>query len=227
MKPRQKSLDSKINLTISLVFHTFLIGAIFFFAAREGMLGKKLKEITVTLAPKEKKPEPVKEKPPEQKVPEQKLAEKPKPADIPAPKSTPLQAPPPQTAAVAPAAAPELASLPAFEFHDGAQDVTTISDPNAIYKALVEHQIRSRWNRPEDLADDNFVAEIELTIDKKGEIEDTRWVSGSGNKRWDESVKASLNGVKTINRPPPKDFPARFIVRYDVEVLKTETVSMQ
>ena len=59
-------------------------------------------------------------------------------------------------------------SLPAFDFSDGAKEVQTISDPNAIYKALVEHTLRSRWNRPEDIADDTYVAEVELSVDSKG-----------------------------------------------------------
>jgi len=63
MIQRRKRNSSKINLTISFVVHGILIFVIFFFAAREGMLGKKLKEITVTMVPKEKKPEPPKEKP--------------------------------------------------------------------------------------------------------------------------------------------------------------------
>ena len=57
---RKKSNSSKINLTISLVFHSILVGCIFYFAAKEGLLGKKLKELTVTME-KIKKPEPPKE----------------------------------------------------------------------------------------------------------------------------------------------------------------------
>jgi protein TonB len=226
--PRKKRNDSKVNLTISIVFHTLLIGAIFFLAAREGMLGKKLKEITVTLAPKEKKPEPPKEKPAEPKPEEPKLADKPKPADIPQPKAAPTVAtPPPTVVEAAPAVAPAVASLPSFEFNDGAHQVESISDPTAIYKALVEHSFRTRWNRPEDLEDTKFVAEVELTIDKTGNIESYQWVRGSGNKRWDESVKASLAAVKAINRPPPKGFPDKFITRFDVETLEPETASIQ
>ena len=67
MIERKKRNSSKVNLIVSVVFHTLAIGAVFFFAAREGMLGKKLKQLTVTMVPKEKKPEPPKEKPPEPK----------------------------------------------------------------------------------------------------------------------------------------------------------------
>jgi len=68
MIQRKKVNSSKVNLTISLVFHSVLIALAFFFAAREGMLGRKLKEITVTIAPKEKKPEPPKQQPAEAKT---------------------------------------------------------------------------------------------------------------------------------------------------------------
>ena len=57
---RRKRNSPKTNLTISLVFHTVLILVGFVFAAREGVLGKKLRELTVLIAPEQKKPEPPK-----------------------------------------------------------------------------------------------------------------------------------------------------------------------
>ena len=54
IQERKKRNSSKVNLTISFIFHGILILAVFYFAAREGMLGKKLKEITVTMVKKEK-----------------------------------------------------------------------------------------------------------------------------------------------------------------------------
>jgi TonB family protein len=115
-------------------------------------------------------------------------------------------------------------SLPAFDFSDGAKEVQTISDPNAIYKALVEHTLRSRWNRPEDIADDAYVAEVELSIDAKGRVADSRWLKGSGDKRWDDSVRVVVAQTKTISRTPPKGFPEKFLVRFDVETSRTEPV---
>src|SRR5215471_13786443 len=104
MIQRNKSKASKTNLIVSVVFHTVLIFSIVFFAAKEGMLGKKLKEITVTMVQKEKKPEPPKEKPPEPKV-EQPKPEQPKMA-VPQAKVETAAAPPPSDSApaVAPAA---------------------------------------------------------------------------------------------------------------------------
>src|SRR5438477_13055425 len=101
---RKKRNSSKINLTISFVFHGALVLLIFFFAAREGILGKKLKQITVTMVPKEKKPEPPKIKPPEPRVEPAKPAETPKPQIAVAPPKAETPAPPP--AGAQPAVAP-------------------------------------------------------------------------------------------------------------------------
>src|SRR6516164_1117070 len=104
MIPRKKRNSSKINLVLSVLFHGALVLVLFFFAAKQGILGKKLKEITVTMAPKEKKPEPPKEKPPEPKVEQPKPVEPPKiAATAPPPRVETAAAPPP--AAEAPAVA--------------------------------------------------------------------------------------------------------------------------
>jgi TonB family protein len=220
---RRKRNSSRVNLTISVIFHTAIVVAVIFLAAREGILGKKLKELTVTMAPKEKKPEPPKAKPPEPKLEPPKPAETPKVAAVaPPPVSQPVAPPPADVpAAVAPAAA----VLPDMVFSDGAHEVQTVSDPNAIYKGLVEHALRSRWNRPEDMADDQFVAEVELSIDPQGNVTSSRWLKGSGNNRWDNAVKAAVAATKVISRPPPKGFPATFTARFDVESLRTEEVA--
>jgi TonB family protein len=223
IQQRKKANSSRVNLTISFIFHGVLILVVFFFAAREGMLGKKLKQLSVTMT-REKKPEPPKERPREAK------AETPKPegpaakVNVPPPKAVAAVAPPPMATVAAPAAAPAAASLPAFEFNDGAKEVQTLSDANGIYKALVEHFLRSRWERPEDIADEAYVAEIELSVDPKGRVTDSRWLRGSGDKRWDDSVRRVIAQAKTISRPPPKGFPEKFLVRFDVETSRTEPV---
>ena len=220
---RRKTNSSKVNLTISLIFHGALVLVIVFFAAREGMLGKKLKEITVTMAPKEKKPEPPKEKPPEPKIEPPKPAETPKVAAIAPPPPVQNVAPPP-VAQETPIAAPAAVNLPAMDFSDGAKDVQSVSDPSVIYKGLVEHALRSHWNRPEDIADEKFVAEVELSVDPQGNVTGSRWLKGSGDMRWDNSVKAAIAATKVISRAPPKGFPASFLTRFDVESQKTEEV---
>ena len=223
MIPRsQKRNSSKINLTISFIFHGVLATLLFFFAAREGILGKKLKQISVTMVPKEKKPEPPKPKPPEQKVEPAKSAETPKPQMASTPPKTMTAVPPPSDAQ--PAVAPPPASLSGFEFHDGAHEVQTASDPNIIYKALVERALRSHWERPENIDDAQFVAEVDLSIDTTGRCLGYEWRKGSGNSRWDSSVKIALTKTTAISRPPPKGFPEKFVVRFDVESLKSEDV---
>ncbi len=223
MNPRKKRNSSRINLTLSLIFHGALVGALFFFAARQGILGKKLKEITVTMAPKEKKPEPPKEKPPEPKVEPPKPVEPPKMVAAAPPPRVETTAPPPP-AAEAPAVAPAPASLPAFEFNDGAKEVQSVSDPNLVYKGIVEHALRSRWNRPENIDDAKFVAEVSLSIDADGKVTGTHWLKGSGNARWDKTVRDAVAATPIISRPPPKGFPPTFVARFDVESLRTEEV---
>ena len=57
-----------------------------------------------------------------------------------------------------------------------------------------------------------------MTIDPKGRVTASRWLSGSGDARWDNSVKAAVPaGAQAMSRPPPKGFPEKFIVRFDVE----------
>src|SRR4051794_14518736 len=117
MNQRRKRNSSKVNLTISFIFHTCLIGAIFYFAAREGILGKKLKTIVAEMV-KEKKPvEPPKVK---EELQTAKKDEQPKTV-------TPTPAPQAQAAAPTPAteappvAAPPSVDVPSF-FSDGAKE---------------------------------------------------------------------------------------------------------
>lgn len=220
MIPQRKIRNSsKINLIISVVFHSALILAVFFFAAREGMLGKTLKQITVTMAPKEKKPEPPKEKPAAPKVEPAKEAEMPK-ALVAAPPPR-MEAAPSQTVEAPPAVAPAAVIMPDMVFDDGAKQVQ-VADANGVYKGLIEHTLRSRWDRPEDIADKDFVVEVELAVDPAGQIGGYRWMKGSGNARWDDSVKAVLGSTKVISHPPPKGFPDKFVVRFDVESARSE-----
>ncbi|HEX4644534.1 MAG TPA: TonB family protein [Verrucomicrobiae bacterium] len=221
---RRKKNSPKVNLTFSLVFHGLIVGLILFWAAHEGVLGKKLKEITVAIVPKEKKPEP--EKPPPKIEPpkeEPKVQDLPKVAPV-APVQT-AAAPPP--AAVAPAVAPPPAEMPAFNFSDGAKVVETSTNaPLLYYKSLMEYALRSNWERPADLADDTFMAEVEVSVDPSGRITGVDWKKGSGNAQWDDSVKRAIAATKTVNRPPPKDFPGKVLVRFDV-LPATEPVLLQ
>jgi len=211
-KPRN---SSKVNLLISLVFHSAIVVALIYFAAREGLLGKQLKKIAIEIV-KEKEPERPKE--PEKPKDEPQKAEPPKLVEMPkleAPKES-ASAPPQSINAAPPAVAPPAADVPAFEF-SGGKAVQSSSDPAILYKGYVEYTFRSQWNRPTDERDDDFVAEVEVSVDPAGRISDPVWKKGSGNARWDDSVRSAVAATKSLDRPPPKNFPPRVLVRFDVQ----------
>jgi len=209
-QPRKKRNSSKVNLMISFTFHALIVLVALYFAARQGLLGKQLKKISIEM---------VKEKPPEKpKEPEKPKMEVPK---VETPKPEPPKAveeaktaPPPTTGA--PTVAPPAAELPSFEF-EGGKAVETSSDPVHLYKGYLEYALRSKWQRPEDVADESYVAEVEVAVDRHGAISDPLWEKGSGDTKWDDSVKQVFKQVKTMDRPPPPNFPARVTIRFDVQ----------
>jgi hypothetical protein len=212
---RKHRNSAKVNLILSAVFHGIIVVTLLYFAAREGFLGKQIKKIAVEM---------VKEKPPEKpKEPEKPKAEPPKletPKIVQAPKmeepkAVVQQAPPPSMAVAPPAAAPPSVDVPSFVF-EGGKPVETTSDPVQIYKGLIEYSLRSHWNRPEDVDDQAFVAEVEVSVDSSGQIGGPVWKKTSGNNRWDDSVRRTLATSKGVGRPPPPHFPSRVVVRFDV-----------
>jgi type IV secretory pathway VirB10-like protein len=225
--PRRKKNSPKVNLVVSGIFHAVVIGVLVFVAAREGMFGKELKKIAVTLAPKEKPPEKPKEIKPEPK-PETPVQAQTKPAEAPKLAAQPPPAATPSGAVAPPSGAPPPVALAAFDFAGG-KAVESISDPVALYKGFVEFILRSRWMRPENVADDSYVAEVELHIDSSGRIVQTTWQRGSGDARWDASVKQAVAQSMAIGRPPPKGFPDHFAVRFDVQsdAMSDATASIQ
>ena len=78
-QPRKKRNSSKVNLLISFIFHAVLVLVLAYFAARQGLLGKQLKKISIEMVkekPPEKPKEPPKVEPP--KVEPPKVVEAPK-----------------------------------------------------------------------------------------------------------------------------------------------------
>ncbi|HEU5396221.1 MAG TPA: TonB C-terminal domain-containing protein, partial [Verrucomicrobiae bacterium] len=130
------------------------------------------------------------------------------PKVVEAPKVAPTVAPP--------TVAPPAAELPSFDFQGG-KSVETSTDPVQLYKGYVEYVLRQKWNRPGNLDDDHYVAEVQMSVDRGGRISDVTWEKGSGNAVWDESVRQALEAVQQIDRFPPTNFPSRFTVRFDVE----------
>ena len=195
---------------ISFAFHALIVVVALYFAARQGLLGKQLKKISIEM---------VKEKPPEKpKEPEKPKVEPPK-LETPKPEAPKVvaeaKAAPPPTVAPPPVA-PPAAELPAFEF-EGGKAVETSSDPVHLYKGSLEYALRSKWQRPENIADDSYVAEVKVTVDRAGRISDPTLEKGSGDAKWDESVEQVFKVVKNMDRPPPTNFPARVTVRFDVQ----------
>jgi TonB family protein len=206
---RKKRNSSKVNLLISFTFHALIVVVGLYFAARGGLLGKQIQKISVEM---------IKEKPPEKP----KVVEKPKvelPKEAPklaaAPKvEAPKESPPP--AAGPPTVAPPAAELPSFVF-EGGKTVESSSDPVQLYKGLLEYAFRSKWDRPENLHDDDYVAEIRVTVDRSGQISGVEWLKGSGNPLWDNSVHRAIAAMTKMDSAPPTNFPPSVVIRFDVQ----------
>lgn len=209
---RKKSNSSKVNLLISLAFHALVVLVVLYCAARTGLLGKQLRKITVTMEKKEKPPEKPKEAP---KVEPPKIVETPKIVEAPKVVEAPVVAPP--------VVAPPAAELPSFDF-DGGKLVQSSSDPVQLYKGMLEYALRSKWNRPTDMADDDFVAEIEVAVDRAGKISDPQWKKSSGNSVWDDTVRQAIAATTSTTRPPPTNFPPRVTIRFDVQSEPAEAI---
>ena len=189
---------------------------VFYFAARQGFLGNQMQKITVQLI-KEKPPAPPKPPPKPVEVPRPepvKVATTPKPVEAPK-----VQAP----TAAAPTVAPPAAELPSFDF-GGGRDVTSSSDPVEIYRGALEQAFRSKWNRPENLDDDNYAVEVQVSVQPDGQVSNVQWDKGSGNSLWDESVRQAIASVKSMDTPPPTNFPPYVNIRFDVQE-ETEPIS--
>jgi TonB family protein len=209
--PRKARNVPKMSLIISVAFHAVLVLVLFYFAAREGLLGKKLNQIAVQMI-KEKPPEKPKEpekpniEPPKAEPP--KVVETPKVAEVPK-----VQAPSP---VAPPVVAPPNSEMPSFAF-GGGKAVETSSDPVQLYKARMEYALRQKWKRPDDEADDDYAAEVAVSVNQQGNIENSTWLKGSGDAKWDATVKQVFNAVKSFDRPPPTNFPPRVTIRFDVQ----------
>jgi outer membrane biosynthesis protein TonB len=206
---RKKRNSSKVNLLISFIFHATLVLTLLYFAARQGLLGKQIQKISVEMI-KEKRPEKPKE-------PEKPKVEPPKeaPKIVATPKVEPPKEAPP-AAAGPPTVAPPAAELPSFTF-EGGKAVESSSDPVQLYKGEVEYALRSKWNRPDNLKDDDYVVNVAISVGHDGQLRDPVWEKGSGNQLWDESVRRALAAVTHMDRPPPTNFPPRVTIRFDVQ----------
>ena len=115
-----------------------------------------------------------------------------------------------------PVVVPPAADVPSCEFAGG-KAVNSESDPVQLYKGYLEYTLRSKWNRPENLPDDNYVAEVAVSVDQQGNLSQPQWLKGSGDETWDASVKAVFKLVQNIDRRPPTNFPPHVTIRFDVQ----------
>ena len=217
---RQQENSTRVNLLISLFFHVGIVAVLVFFAARQGFLGAQLQNITIKMVrekPPEKPREPEKPKvePPQAQTPETVETPKAEVAKAGPPRQTSPAPPAAMPAASAPVA-PAAVEMPSFVFGGGLA-VQTSSNPVQLYKGSVEHAFLSKWHRPRGMADDAYVAEVEIAVDHRGRISDPVWKKSSGDSRWDDSVRQAVAATQSLDRPPPPDFPARVLVRFDVQ----------
>ena len=56
-----------------------------------------------------------------------------------------------------------------------------------------------------------------LPCSRDGQIADPQWQKGSGDSRWDNSVREAIAAVTSMDRPPPTNFPPRVTIRFDVQ----------
>jgi hypothetical protein len=212
-KPRKKRNSSKVNLLISFIFHAALLAVLLYFAARSGILGHQLQKISVSLIKEPPKPKPP-PPPPRAEPPKEppKMVSTPKPVE---------EAKAPTVAA--PVTAPPAQELPSFDF-EGGKAVDTSSDPVQIYRGALEYAFRSRWARPDNINDDAYVAEVQVSVSRDGEISDPQWEKGSGNTVWDDSVRKAIAAVKSMDRPPPTNFPPQITIRFDVQEQSADEV---
>ncbi|HXB60440.1 MAG TPA: TonB C-terminal domain-containing protein [Candidatus Acidoferrales bacterium] len=206
-QPRKKRNSSKVNLLISFVFHAALLAVLLYFAARSGILGNQIKKIAVQMIKEKAPPKP---KPPPPHVEPPKIT----------PKIVPKIAEPVAKAAPPPSAAPVVAppapTLPSFDF-GGGRAVETSSDPVQLYKGALEYAFHSKWDRPDNMDDEKYEVDVQVSVDRDGNISNPQWEKESGNSVWDQSVRKAISAVTSMGRPPPTNFPQQITVRFDVQ----------
>ena len=209
----RKKTTAKSSVTVSVIIHALIFLAGAYWAAHEGMRGQKMKDLSATIMDKEKK-EVKKDEP---KAEERKAAVAEEVKSIKAAAASTEKFVPPAAVADVAAAVPPPVIDGSFIINQA-----VIEDPVVSYKEQIETALRSKWQRPADVLDFGYFAEVEVSVDATGHLANTFWKKGSGDAKWDDSVKQALEKSKTFRRPPPKGFPERVLVRFDVQQ-ETET----
>lgn len=209
--PRKKRNSSKVNLLISFAVHAAIVLVLIYVAARAGFLGKQIQKISVQMV--KEKPPPKPKLPEKPRIQPPKIVEKPKPVAPPKVAAAPKTAPPPPAQ---PTVAPPPTQLPSFSF-GGGRTVESSSNPVQLYKGLLEYAFRSKWDRPQHMHDNKYVAEVRVKVGRHGRISDPVWLKDSGNTRWDNSVRRAVAAVTNMDSSPPTNFPAHVVIRFDVQ----------
>ena len=214
MTPVRKDPTARTSLMIAVILHVIAVFVFFVWAAKTGKLDPILKIIQVVPVAKEKPKEAAKPKP-EETI---KQAELPKINSAPPAQSAPPASANPAVASAAPPpVAPPAAGAADFDFSDGAKEVATSTNaPIDYYRNLIEFAVRANWQRLENVPDEQYQADAEVQIDGKGKIVRYQLLKGSGDEAWDKTVLRALAATREISRPPPKGFPGKFVIRFDV-----------
>ncbi len=212
---RKEPRMSGVGAAVSVALHLAALAIIAIIAAREGVLGKRFRTIAVTIESKEAPKEQPRQKPAEQ--PPEPGPISPKAAAPTVVVAVRASSQPVPSPAVNSSVAPPPSVEPDFLFGEG-KLVESGSDPKVLYKTFVEYALRSNWKRPAHSVDLNYVAEVEVGIDRLGRIVSREWKKASGNEAWDNSVRQALAQTRSLERTPPGGFPEKVLVRFDVQV---------
>ena len=187
--------------------HLILILGLAFLAGREGMLGERMKSLTVSLVPKEKVPEIPKPKSVEEKkIDISQTVSTPKPAVV-----EPIATQPNKVESAVITAAPEAVQIADFQFVDGAKNTRSTSDPIELYQLYLQSYLRSQWKMPENK---DSVSQVKISINDRGIIQKIEWPI-TGTPEWKSSVLEVFTHVKSFPKTPPKGFPLTFDIRFD------------
>lgn len=215
----------KSGLLLSVAFHAVALGILIWVAAHEGLFQPPQKSVTVTLVPE---PEPEQQpivqptQPPSVPAPQSVISEQPTPSFDPQPNPEPSILP--SEPHVPSVAAPPPVDVPQLVFNETTETSGIgTGDSASYYRKFIEFTLRTHWNRPADIDDHTYVAELVIAVDSNGSLRPVRWERNSGNKRWDNSVLNAVKETQRIERVPPNGFPPIITIRFDVvspDVLK-------
>jgi hypothetical protein len=112
--------------------------------------------------------------------------------------------------------------LPDFYIPGGKE--LNAGSPIDVFKDTLEKIIKEKWNKPENLEDDKFVALVDITVGRDGTLSNPQYRTVSGNTAWDNTVRAAIAAVPRVTEKVPTNFPPRVTIKFDVAEETTESV---